>query len=245
LVGCSGGNPLHEVAQGISAATITARSVSLAMVAVGGTPLSCTSIQTGCVAFPCSASVTVDVGNCPMPLAAADSGTITVSGTWSSATAAMVSVTLVDVKVAATNDVAALENVTQVSANFGGGDAANVTYTSANAGARSGISQAAVGGSQSWSVDIMGLTTPDPADDVFQLRSSSASVSAGLGANVDSEQLDSVEINGSCALNPINGTGSITKVQTIVPSVENISFHSACDGKGTINGTNYDFDITS
>jgi hypothetical protein len=94
-------------------------------------------------------------------------------------------------------------------------------------------------------VDIMGLSTADPADDSFSLRASSASVSAGLGANVDAEMLDGVVIDGSCALNPTSGSGSITKVQTIIPSVENISFHSACDGKGTINGTSYDFDISS
>lgn len=244
LVGCGGDNPLHPVAQGISSATITAHSVSLALAAVGGTPSSCTTVQTACGAYPCNTSVTVDVGGCPMPLGAADAGTITVAGTWSAPSTAMVAVTLVDVKVVASGDAAALENVTQVTASQNS-DGATVTYTSANAGARSGVSQAAVGGSQSWTIDVAGLATADPSDDSFHLRSSSASVSAGLGANVDAETLDGVVIDGSCGLNPTAGTGTITKVQTIIPSVENIAFHSACDGKGTINGTSYDFDITS
>jgi hypothetical protein len=242
--GCSGDNPLREVAQGIVAAATTARSVSLAIGAVGGNAAACVQIATPCTSFPCQTSAAIQVGSgCSMPLGAADSGVVNVMGSWSSVSDATVTAQFVNVKESVNPDAIALTQVTQVTGSRSG-NVTTVTYSGSNAGARAGLSNAAVGGSSSWTVEVDDKGTSDASDDVLTVRASSAAAGAGLGVSAKTMTLAGVVVDPSCTLNPIAGTGNITEVQTIIPKIQDISFHAACDGKGKVNSSNYDFDAS-
>lgn len=243
LAACGGDNPLREHAQGIAAAATTARSVSLAIGAVTGISASgCVQATTACTTYPCAGAAQITLGDaCPLPLATGVTGQITVNGMWSSATDASVQVVFVDVKESASTDAIALTKVTSISATSSG-ETIHVSYSGSNAGARSGLSNVAVGGSSTWDVDIDTKGTDNAADDVLTVSSTSAGGSAGLGASAKVASLSGITISPDCALNPTAGSGQITEVQTFIPKITNISFHASCDGKGIVNGDAYDFD---
>jgi hypothetical protein len=185
--------------------------------------------------------VTLD-GVCSLPLGGAATGQITVSGSWSSATSATVQAQFVNVRVAATKDVVALSSVTSIMAEIVG-QTVTVKYVGANAQARSGASNTAVGGSSDWDVSVDTKGTADAADDVLVIDATSASAAAGLGASAKVTTFNGVTIDPSCTENPIAGSGSITAVSTFIPSITNIEFHSACDGKAEANHKSYPFDF--
>jgi hypothetical protein len=242
--GCGGDNPLREVAQGIVAAAATARSVSLAIGAVGGNAAACVQVATPCTTYPCQTSAAIQVGAaCSMPLGAADSGVVNVMGSWSSVSDATLTMQFVNVKESVNPDAIALAQVTQVTGTRSG-NITTVTYSGSNAGARAGLSGTAVGGSSSWTVDVDDKGTADPGDDVLTVKASSAAAGAGLGVSAKTMTLAGVTIDPSCALNPIAGTGNITEVQTLIPKIQDISFHAACDGKGSVNNSAYAFDAS-
>lgn len=242
---CSGtGDSLHDIALGLATATATARSASLAMAAIGGTAPSCASVTSACTTYPCAGAVSIAVGgDCAYPLGAAASGTVKVTGQWSSAGSATLGAEFIGVDEAVGKGEAfAATQVTTITATLSGGTV-SVTYDGSTATARSGLPSAAVGAASSWMVSEAGVSTTDPSDDVLTVQASSASVAVGLGANVDAVTLSDVMIDPSCAENPVSGTAQVTKVQTIVPSVTNVSFHAACDGKADVNGHPHTFSI--
>jgi hypothetical protein len=113
-----------------------------------------------------------------------------------------------------------------------------VTYAGENARADSSADASSVGAASSWTISI------DTTSNVLTIDASNASGAAGVGASASAATLTSVIVDPSCAANPIGGSGSITKVSGFIPEVDSISFHAACDGKGSFNGNSYAFDVT-
>lgn len=241
-VGCGGGNPLRESALAIASAAITARSVSLATSAIGGAPASCVSVTAACTTYPCQGGVAIALGDgCALPLGGAATGTINVTGNWTSATQATLSATLADVRAGAESKAVALASVTSVSASVSG-DIVSVTYVGSTAVARSGVSSTAAGGSSSWTISVDTQGTAEADDDVLTIDSTQASGSAGLGASAKVADFNGVVLDPTCRDNPTAGQGNITSVSGFIPKITKISFHSACDGKGEVNGSAHDFD---
>ena len=246
MVGCGSSNPLRETALGLSAAASIGRSVQLALDAVPGTEVSsCVQVTQGCNNnYPCDATATVNLGaDCPLPLGGAASGTVAVTGHFTSATDATLAATFVGVTVGEKPQPIALASITAVTATESA-NSVTVTYVGENAQARSGEDSTSVGAASSWTIAIDTKGTPAATDDVLTVTASSASAAAGLGTTAKAATLANVVIDPSCPLNPIGGTGSITEVSGFIPSIRNISFHSACDGKGEVNGHAYEFDVT-
>jgi hypothetical protein len=73
---------------------------------------------------------------------------------------------------------------------------------------------------------------------------SSAAGAAGLGASAKAATLTGVVVDPSCGTNPIAGSGTITEVSGFIPTIENLAFHTTCDGTGAVNGHAYPFDVT-
>lgn len=244
MVGCGGSNPLHETALGITAATSIGRSVQLAMLAVPGTQAAgCVQVTQACSSYPCDGAATVSLGgDCPLPLGGTTAGTVSVTGHFTSASDATLAATFTNVTVGNDKPIA-LATVTAVTATQSGASV-KVTYAGENAGARSGVTAASVGGASSWTVDIDTKGTAQPGDDTLTVTASNASATAGVGTTAKAATLDGVVVDPSCTQNPIGGTGQITEVSGFIPNIENISFHAACDGKGVINGHAYEFDVT-
>lgn len=240
--GCSGSNPLREPAQGIAAAALTGRGVSLAMAGITGTSTTCVQVTTACTSYPCQGAATVTLGDgCGLPLGGAGTGQITVNGSFSSATDATLQATFVDVRAATSKQAVALSSVTSLSASVAG-DLVTVKYVGSNAQARSGLTSTAVGGTSTWEVAIDTQGTPEASDDVLIVESTAAGASAGLGTNAKVASFDNVVLDPSCTENPTAGSGSITEVSGFIPKITKIEFHAACDGKGTVNDKSYDFD---
>lgn len=242
---CGGGNPLHETALGISAASSVGRSVELALAGMTGVQVaSCVQVAQACTSYPCTGAATVNLGSdCTLPLGGAASGTVAVMGQLSSATDGTLTATFTNVTVGKDQKAFALASVTAITASQSG-NTVQVTYAGENAQARSGAGAESIGAADSWTLDIDTKGTTDLADDVISIDASSASGAAGAGATAKAATLSQVVVDPSCALNPIGGSGNITEVSTFVPTIENISFHAACDGKGEINGHAYPFDVT-
>lgn len=241
--GCGGGNPLHETALGISAATSVGRGAELAFSAMTGTTIACVQVTTACTTYPCDSSATVTLGNgCGLPLGGNATGTMVMAGHFDSAESASFTATFTNVTVDNTKPIA-LASVSDVTASKSGG-ALTVTYAGENAVARSSVGGASIGAASSWTIAVDDKGNSDPADDSFSIQASSASGAAGVGASAKAATLTNVVVDPSCAKNPIGGSGSITEVSTFIPTIEKISFHSACDGKGEVNGHAYEFDVT-
>lgn len=241
--GCSSGNPLREPAQGIASAALTARGVSLAVTAVAGSTAPCVQVTKACTSFPCDGAATVTLGaGCELPLGGAASGQISVSGSWTSQSSASVQAQFIDVRAAAGNNTVALTSVTSISSSQSG-DTVTVQYSGSTAQARAGASNAAIGGASSWQVVVDTMGTAEASDDILTIKSTAASGAAGLGASAKAASFDGVVIDPSCDQNPTAGTGSITEVSGFIPKITRFEFHSACDGKGEVNGKSYPFDF--
>ena len=90
-------------------------------------------------------------------------------------------------------------------------------------------------------VDSKGTT--DENDDTMTISSSSVSASAGLGNSAAVVKMGGGVISPDCDKNPISGTGNSTKVEGIIPKIDTITFHSACDGKAEFNNKSYAFNV--
>lgn len=239
--GCNSGNPLREVALGISAAATVGRVASLVVAANGG-QAACVAASQSCTNFPCDTSATITLGaDCPLPLGGAASGTISVTAHFTSANDATLSATLESVAITGGKNVA-LADVTQITATRSG-NMTSVQYTGSNAQARSGADSAAVGAASNWDVTIDSVGTDAASDDRLAISATSAAASAGLGTSAKTLTLSDVVVDPSCALNPISGSGSQTEVSGFIPSIDQISFHSACDGKALFSGNLENFDL--
>jgi len=244
--GSSQQKSIDEVQFGVTTASAVGRVSALAMDAVKGTATACATVKTACTTYPCSTgAVDITLGaGCPLPLGGMASGSVTVTGSWSSADQATLSQTFVNAQVAAqSNKALAIANVTQVSASRSGTSLA-ISYTGANAVAGASGSAIAVGASDTWKVTVDSKGTADPADDLVTVSATSASA-GGLGG-VRASTITNAVLDPSCRTNPISGTAQITEVSggfVPIPTIIDIKFHSACDGMAEVNGATQPFQL--
>lgn len=239
-VGCAEPNPLDETSQGVGVTAASARSASLAFDAMAGTGPACASVTTACTTYPCDGEVAITVGGeCGLRLGLSG-GTVTVKGSWSDANSATVQTVFASVQ--SSGKTYAYESVTQMSVDRSG-NTTTVQFSAANAAARSDISGAALASTNTWRAVVDSKGTTDENDDTMTISSSSVSASAGLGNSAAVVKLDDVVISPDCDKNPISGTGNSTKVEGIIPKIDTITFHSACDGKAEFNNKSYAFNV--
>jgi hypothetical protein len=196
-------------------------------------------VTTACSTFPCDGEVKITVGGeCAFRLGLSG-GTVTVNGSWSDANSAKVTSVFTDVNAGGKTYAFASVKELQVDRS---GDSTTVRYSAANATARSG-STTALATTNNWTAVVDSKGTADQNDDTMTISSSSVSAGAGLGNSAAVVTLDSVVISPDCDKNPISGSGNSTKVEGIIPKIDTIKFHSACDGKAEFNNTSYSFDV--
>lgn len=236
---------IDEVQYGLTTAGAIGLSGSLAMDAIKGPAPTCAAVQTACSSYPCTmGSVSVNLSSgCPLPLGGAASGSISVTGNWSSADSATLQQTFTNATVAAQgNKALAVASVKQVSASRSGNNI-TIAFSGANAVAGASGSAVAAGGSQSWSVVVNTKGTPDPSDDVLTIDATSASGGAGLLGSARVASIKGAVLDPGCRLNPIAGSADITQVSGIVPTITKIQFHAACDGKAEVDGSTQDLQL--
>jgi hypothetical protein len=242
------GNPkqeaIDEVQYGLTTASAIGRTSALAMDAIKGTASACVSVKTACTSYPCTnGEVTITLGaGCQLPLGGVASGTVTVTGSWQSADEATLSQTFTNAQVAAqssTTKALAVAKVTQVSARRSG-STLTVRYTGANAVAGSSGSAVAVGAANTWDLSIDTKGTPDPNDDSMTVDATSAGAGFGSARTV---RIRSALLSPECRQNPTAGSADITAVSGFIPTITNVQFHSACDGKAEVDGSTRDLQL--
>lgn len=230
---------IDEVQYGVTSASAVGRTASLAMDAMKGMASACATVTTACASYPCTTgAVTIALGaGCPLPLGGTSSGTVTVTGNWSSADQATLSQTYTNTQVASAGKALAIASVTQISASRAG-NTLTVKYTGTNAVAGASGSAVAVGASSSWTVTVDNKGTADPIDDLLTVDATSANASAFGGTRVAS--VTGAVLDPSCRQNPIAGRADITQVSggvVPVPTITKIQFHAACDGQAEVDGS--------
>lgn len=240
---CGNQDSINEVQYGLTSAAAVGRAASISMEAIKGTSSVCATVKTGCTTYSCNGAVTVNLGSqCPLPLGGDASGSVEVTGMFSSVDQATLSQTFAGARINGLDKELAVASVTQLSSSRSG-NIISVKYTAANATAGASGSSLAVGGSATWDVQVDTKGTPDPADDRFTIKVSSASASGGLGTSARVVDVDDVVLDPSCRSNPIAGTAEITEVKGFIPKIIKIQFHAACDGKAEINGNSEDLQL--
>lgn len=235
LVACGHNEAIDEVQFGITSASAVGLTSAMAMDAMKGMPGACATVTAACSTYPCqtgSVSITLGAG-CPLPLGGQASGTVTVSGSWSSADQATLSHVFANTQVASQGKALAVASVTQVSAQRSG-NTVTVKYSGANAVAGASGSAVAVGAADSWTVTVDGKGTADPSDDKLTVDASSAS--GGFGT-ARAATITGVTLDPSCRQNPTAGSADITEVSGLIPKITKIQFHAACDGTAEVNGS--------
>lgn len=234
FVACGGTPPIQEVEQGLASATTIGRSISLALDAVSGTNTSCVQVVKACSTFPCDGEANVTLGNaCPLATGTA-TGTVNVTGRWTSATKGELTAVFTDVKVG-DESASAVASVKKVSVERSG-NTITVEYSGSDAVAAAGSSVAAVGASNKWTLKIATQGTAEAADDVLTVDASSALGNAGAGTQAKTVKIEGVVFSPSCTKNPTAGTADITEVTNFIPRITEIEFGSACDGTAKVNG---------
>ncbi len=219
--GCgASSSDLHGLELALGAASSLGLVTSLAMDAISA-PTACAQVVAGCTSFPCSGEVSITLGaDCPLPLGGVASGTVDVSGSWSSADSATLSTTFVQVAaggrtevVVAAHDLTVDRSTTSVTVKYVG---QNVSVVGAST----------LTNQSSWTV---------VSDPTAGLTVSGTNQNVG-GAAVDQLSVSSVVIAPACAANPSSGSATIQHVSTFSIVQDSVSFHSACDGSADVNG---------
>ena len=241
LAACGGTPPIQEVEQGLATATTIGRSISLALDGVSGTATSCVQVVKACSTYPCDGEANVTLGNaCPLATGSA-TGTVNVTGRWTSATKAELTAVFTDVKVgdASASAVASVKKVTVERS----GNTITVEYSGSDAVAASGSDVTAVGASNKWALKIDTQGTADAADDVLTVDATSALGSASAGTAAKTVKIESVVFSPSCTKNPTSGTADITEVTNFIPRITEIEFGPACDGTAKVDGASTQLDF--
>lgn len=236
LVACgSNKETVDQVAVGLSTAANVSRAASLALDAMKGST-ACTSVTTACATYPCDGAVTVNLGSgCPLFLGGEATGTVTVSGHWDSEDKASLTTEFTSVKANDYKNEAVVAKVTTISVERTG-NTITVEFTGTNATTRANVDKAAAANTETWDVTVDTKGTADPADDAVTVKATSVNAAAGLGTSAKVVTMDDVRLDPSCRKNPVSGTADLTEVQTIIPKIVKVKFHSACDGKAEVNG---------
>lgn len=230
---------IDEVQYGVTSASAVGRTASLAMDAMKGMVSACATVTTACASYPCTnGAVTIALGaGCPLPLGGTASGSVMVTGSWSSADQATLSQTYTNTQVASAGKALALASVTQISASRSG-NILTVKYSGANAAAGASGGAVAVGASSNWTVAVDNKGTADASDDLLTIDATSANAGAFAGARVAS--VNAAVLDPTCRQNPTSGKADITQVSgglVPVPTITKIQFHAACDGQAEVDGS--------
>lgn len=242
LSACGPDTTVQELEVGIASASAIARTTSLALDGMQATT-PCTTVTKACMSYPCDGAVTIAMGaGCPLFIGDEASGTVTVSGQWTSADEATVTSELSNVKATAAQNGVAVAKVTTVRVTRSG-NTVTVKYTGTNATANASFGGGSVAAANTWDVEVDTKGTADPADDDLLIDATSAGGAAGLGASAKVVNLKDVKMTAACRKNPTAGEADITEVSGFIPKIINIEFHAACDGKADINGSSKDLNF--
>lgn len=232
---CGPDATLNQVAVGLSTASNVSRAAALALDGMKAST-ACTTVTTACAAYPCDGAVTVTLGaGCPLFIGGEATGTVTVSGHWTSVDKASLSTEFAGVKASGAKNEVAVAKVTTISVERAS-TTITVKYTGTNAVTRANVDRAAAANTEDWTVAVNTKGTTDPADDSISVTASSVAASAGLGNSAKVVSMHDVAVDPSCTLNPTAGTADVTEVQGVIPKITNVKFHSGCDGKAEVNG---------
>jgi hypothetical protein len=236
VVGCSGADSsVREVEIGLGTASAIGRSAALGACGITWSDTSCVSSVQGCASYPCGGDVEVTLGHdCPLPLGGEASGAVSVTGQWTTEDNATLAQLFTKVRAAGQSDVA-VTRTTSVSSTRSG-SMITIQYAGAVAETRAGVGYAAAGGSDSWTITVDTRGTLEASDDQFTIDVTKAAAAAGVGGAAKVVSMSGVVLDPGCRQNPIAGKAQITEVQTLVPSIVNITFHAACDGRAEVNG---------
>ncbi len=219
---------IRDVEVGLGAAMAIGQASSIAMNSVSSaSPAACVTVAQPCSTYPCSGSVTVNLGaGCPLPLGDSASGTVTVSGNWSSADQATVQTTFTDASSGSKNVVVTSATSLTVKRN---GTKVSVTYVGQNVNTKGATTLAA---QSSWSIDVDTRgTANDPKDDRYTITGTQQS--AG-GSNTTQMTVENAVLDPGCRSNPVSGSATLQKVTSTTVQQSFVKFHAACDGKADV-----------
>jgi hypothetical protein len=218
--GCFGDDSvdLSRLEAALSASASLGQSATLAMAATGTASL-CTTVTAPCTSYPCDGAVTIGYGaDCPLPLGGVASGSVNVSGSFSSADAATLA--SVFVSASAGGRPVAVVKATSLTVRRAAGDV-TVTYTGQNVTLQSGSLVA----QSSWTVQSMnGRYTIDGADQ-------------GVSSGVAQLSITGAVVDPACAKNPTAGSALLQEVALTNLQQTNVRFHAACDGTADVTTT--------
>ncbi len=192
---------------------------SLSMSAMASpTPVACAQVTSGCTSFPCIGAVTLTLGaSCPFPIGGVGSGTVSVTGSWSSADAATLGARFGAAQIGGAPSV--LTSFEGVAATMDGAGYAGAALQPAGTPLLSSQS--------SWTLIPSGL------DGGFLLEGSD--VAAGRSSNT-SLRLVGVVVGPPCTENPTSGSASLDLTSGLNTEHANVTFDSTCNGMASIGG---------
>ncbi len=222
---------IRDVEVALGAGMAIGQTSSIAMNSVSApSPAACVTVNNACTSsYPCNGSVTVNLGaECPLPLGEAVAGTVTVSGTWSSADQATAQVTFVDATAGGQSVV--VTSATSLSVKRSAGKV-SVTYVGQNVSTKG---QATLAAQSSWSIAVENAgTANDPRDDKLTLTGTQQQ--AG-GSTTNQVTVTNAVMAPTCRANPVSGSATIQKVTNTSVQQSFLTFHSACDGMVDVGG---------
>jgi hypothetical protein len=190
----------------------------------------CAEVTQACTSFPCNGAVTVTLGPaCPVPIGGVGSGTIAVTGSWTSSTDATLSESFTNVKVGAGDSV--VVSATDLSVSSG-----TVSFTGQNVNVQGALVLAA---QSSWTVASNG---PDGG---FTINGSNQDVA---GISTSQITVSNVDLDPSCTENPIAGSAVIQSTSgpaDLDITNSNVTFGPACNGQAEVDGSAVKLDFSS
>jgi hypothetical protein len=221
IAACGSSVDISPVEADIDSASQIGLTASVAMSAMSSTTsVPCAQVTQACTSFPCAnGAVTITLGaECPFPIGGAGSGSVTVTGSWTSATSATLSESFTNVQVGSTASV--VTSATSITATPG-----SVTFTGQNVN---------VNGAAVFAAQANFTVNSNGAGQGFTVSGSDQIVSGALSNSQVS--LEDVVLSPSCTENPTGGSATLQSVNGLHIQNDTITFHSACDGKVEVNG---------
>ncbi len=191
----------------------------------------CAQVTQACTNFPCSSgAVTVTLGSaCPIPIGGVGSGSITVTGNWTSSTDATLSETFTNVKVGVGDSV--VVSATDLSVSSG-----TVSFTGQNVQVRGASALVA---QSTWTV------APNGSDGGFTINGSNQDVA---GISTSQITVSNVTLDSSCTENPIAGSATIQSTSgpaDLNITQANVTFGPACNGQADVDGASVKLDFSN
>lgn len=229
--GCSFGSSsadLSSLEVALVAGSSIGHAAALAASSMGGAT-ACATVTQACTSYPCSGSTSEMLGDdCPLPLGGVGTGSVVVSGTWTTPDDATLMMTF---GVAVGDGKVAVRQAAGVSVKGASTGTRTVAYAGQDVAVDSGTALAA---QSSWTVSIDDHGTPgDLTDDVYTL--SGAQQGAGT-SQTGQVTLTGVVMDPACRKNPIAGSAIIQEVSSSSIEQDTVRFHAACDGRVDVGG---------